>query len=894
MTNRLYRVNLSIASPSEIERTARQLTAIRERFLTTGNPAMYTPRPMILESWQRCRALDVNPGRRYAPLAIARETQLDHLREVNELLIRATRSAMSHLTDFLAGSGYVIVLSDAKGCLLDVIGDVAIRRRLARIDFVPGGDWSEAAAGTNAIGTALADGHIVQLMAAEHYCDGWQDLTCTAAPIHHPLTGEIIGVLDVTGDYRLIRPFLTNSLAAAALEAEQRMRALLTGTPDGKRQTLEKEFPTINRGTTQSFISGTSPLEVNAHNKTQWPHTGKDLPGIPSLNDIRAWLNVQERRAYDAERLAAASAAISASLDLGVALEKVAEQLAYVLQLESAAACLFNESDEGMSLHIWCKQSPLRSETLQVVETLLQQAEVVSLIRERGEPVIIDDVLSSTLLPGALIEQIGLRSIALLPLTTARGVIGFIAAPKYEYFHWLVDDVQLGLAFAAQSATAIENARLFDTLQQHNRHIEALNAMAQLLGTLLDPSQHLNLILERIAEIIGLDAGIVLLLDKSGDHLTLVAQYGRLEVVLPELGERPLRPLYELADQVAATGEALLINDLESDRHIMQESLRAANLCDLMVVPLATSSTILGVLVVGSHSPRRLTQEDFALFTTIGQQLGLALKNAQLLRAESEMEILREADRLKSGFLAAVSHDLRSPLTAIRASVESLLDRGGVGIQSARDQEHLLHNIASQASRLGRLVDQLLDLSRIEAGALLLDRDWTELPVLIADTIAKFEGLSSGCRVEQDLSPDLPLYYIDPDSLVQVLWNLLENAYKYAPPNSPIRVEAGWTGVDVLIGVADCGPGIPVGEREKIFQRFYRLDRGYKADMQGCGLGLAICRGIVEAHDGRIWVEDRPGGGSIFRFTLPLPTTTPISLEALEEHELYVVSTKEK
>jgi len=206
----------------------------------------------------------------------------------------------------------------------------------------------------------------------------------------------------------------------------------------------------------------------------------------------------------------------------------------------------------------------------------------------------------------------------------------------------------------------------------------------------------------------------------------------------------------------------------------------------------------------------------------------------------------------------------------------------------------LLHNIASQASRLGRLVDQLLDLSQIEAGVLSLDRDWTELPVLIAATIVKFEELSSGCQVEQDLSPDLPLYYIDPDSLVQVLWNLLENAYKYAPPNSPIRVEARWTGVDVLIGVADCGPGIPVGEREKIFQRFYRLDRGYRADMQGCGLGLAICRGIVEAHGGRIWVEDRLGGGSIFRFTLPLPTTTPISLEALEEHELYAMSTKEK
>ena len=180
-----------------------------------------------------------------------------------------------------------------------------------------------------------------------------------------------------------------------------------------------------------------------------------------------------------------------------------------------------------------------------------------------------------------------------------------------------------------------------------------------------------------------------------------------------------------------------------------------------MAVPLLAGKTILGVLLVGSHSPRGLTDEDLALFTTIGQQLGLTLKNAQLLRSATEMDALREADRLKSGFIAAVSHDLRSPLTAIRASVESLLDRRE--IQLAWEQDHLLHNIAGQTSRLGRLVDQLLDLSRIEASALPLDHEWIDLPVLIADTIAKFVGTSAACRVEQDLPADLPLLYVDPD-----------------------------------------------------------------------------------------------------------------------------------
>src|SRR2546423_3118578 len=345
MTSQLYRVNLSIASPAEIEHTARQLRAIREGFLTTGSLATHSPRSLILDSWQRCHAMNVNPSRRYARLAVAREAQRAHWREANELLIRATRSAMARLTDFLADSGYVIVLSDAKGCLLDVVGDTNIRRRLARIDFVPGGNWSEAAAGTNAIGTALADRHVVQLMAAEHYCDGWQDLTCTAAPIRHPFTGEVIGVLDVTGDYRLIRSFLTNSLAAAALEVQQEVRTLLTSTNGREPQT---KFQAVTVG----LLNGTKPLGVNINNEVQGHHTDENLLKFSTVGDMWSRLDLQERRTRDAELLAAAAGAVSASLDLQVTLEKVAEQAGHLLQFENAAVFLFAEPAEAMSPYI--------------------------------------------------------------------------------------------------------------------------------------------------------------------------------------------------------------------------------------------------------------------------------------------------------------------------------------------------------------------------------------------------------------------------------------------------------------------------------------------------------------------------------------------------------------
>src|SRR5713226_4720009 len=336
MTNQRDHMNLSISSPSEIERTAQQLRTIREKFLTTGNLAAIPtiPRPIILNSWQRCNTLHVNPGRRFAPLAIARETQLDHLREVNELLIRATRSVMSHLTDFLADSGYVIVLSDAKGCLLDVLGDAGIRRRLARIDFVPGGNWSEAAAGTNAIGTALADRHVVQLMAAEHYCDGWQDLTCTAAPIRHPFTGEVMGILDVTGDYRLIRTFLTSTLAEATLDASQQVQTLLT-TNDHASLNRTGYGPGLSPPSFASYRAGYGPgLSLLPSSAPARPLLPWSTSEIPSVDYIQAQLVLQQRRALDAERLAAASGAISASLDVSVALDKVAEQLAHILRLK--------------------------------------------------------------------------------------------------------------------------------------------------------------------------------------------------------------------------------------------------------------------------------------------------------------------------------------------------------------------------------------------------------------------------------------------------------------------------------------------------------------------------------------------------------------------------------
>lgn len=783
MTSAPIKHSWSIASPSEIERTARSLMELRDRFLAADVPDAQSARPLIARSWARCREMHVDAARRFAPLAFTRDAQLADLRNANEPLLRAALPVIDRLAEQLADSGYVVVLADARGCIMHLAGDRDVQRRLARIDFVPGGDWSEAAAGTNAIGTAVADRRTVQLMAAEHFCDGWTNLTCTAAPIRDPVSGRIIGILDTTGDYRLIRAHLTNVLGLCALEIVERLRTM-TGTDRRRLQT--------------------NPLR---------PVTGSPQPATSP-----------EGGSYsDSVLLTLAGGAVTASLDVDVTLRSVAEQAASLLRAPCTAVCLFNPGDAVPSRfsRVWLKVSADIPRT--ALLDLLETCDAVPLLRERGESIIADDI--ETL--GSFGASTTIRSIALLPLPTPRGIIGFVAAARPTVSVWNFVDLRRGFALMSQAATAMENALLFESLREHNRHVEAINAVAQLLGALIEPAQHLEDIVRSIAGVMGCEAG------------TLYLEGGKRTDASP------------FATQVMRSGSSLVRRDPASD---------------VVAVPLKDGAATVGVLELRSRRGRSLDDADIATLEAISQQLSMSLKNARLQRDSREVDILRRSDRLKSEFLATVSHDLRSPLTAIRASIDGLLDRP-MRVPTAEDG--FLHTIATQANRLTRLVDQLLDVSQIEAGGLRLDREWNELPALLVDAVDGIAALYGSQRIERAVPSDPPLLFVDQDRFIQVLYNLLDNARKHAPSAAPVRIEASWTAQTMTIGVADRGPGVNALEREHIFKRFYRGEVP-KNELQSVGLGLAICRGIVEAHGGTIWIEDRPGGGSVFRFTIPL------------------------
>jgi two-component system sensor histidine kinase KdpD len=265
--------------------------------------------------------------------------------------------------------------------------------------------------------------------------------------------------------------------------------------------------------------------------------------------------------------------------------------------------------------------------------------------------------------------------------------------------------------------------------------------------------------------------------------------------------------------------------------------------------------------------------EQLHLLETFANQMALALERARLAEETQEAHVQAEAERMRNAVLSSVSHDLRTPLATIIGATSGLLKADGPSDPKVRRE--LIFSVRDEAGRLDRLLKNLLDMTRLEAGSMQLRKDWQALDEVVGTALARVESRVGSHRITTNLPPSLPLVRIDGVLIEQVLVNLLENAAKYAPADTMIELTATARNDAILVEVADRGPGIPPGEETRIFDKFYRIDPEREG---GVGLGLTICRGIIEAHGGRIWVDARPGGGSIFRFTLMLEREQPAVL----------------
>ena len=251
-------------------------------------------------------------------------------------------------------------------------------------------------------------------------------------------------------------------------------------------------------------------------------------------------------------------------------------------------------------------------------------------------------------------------------------------------------------------------------------------------------------------------------------------------------------------------------------------------------------------------------------------------KRAEEALRESEArrtEALRQSDALKSALLSSVSHELRTPLTTIKASVSSLLGQGAEGTAAVR--EEFLQGIDSEIDYLTRLVENLLDMSRIEAGTLVPHFEWHPFEELLEGAVRRMANVLEPHPLEVKIDPELPLIFVDAVEIQLVLVNLLDNAAKYSPESSPVRIETTLGKQQIEIRVIDRGEGIPQQDAERIFERFYRVRVPRENSIRGTGLGLSICKGIVEAHGGRIWVEPIEGVGAAIVFSIPLQELPP-------------------
>jgi two-component system sensor histidine kinase KdpD len=289
-----------------------------------------------------------------------------------------------------------------------------------------------------------------------------------------------------------------------------------------------------------------------------------------------------------------------------------------------------------------------------------------------------------------------------------------------------------------------------------------------------------------------------------------------------------------------------------------------------LYLPLRTPQGKIGTLAIYPSQPRRLLSPDqMHLLETFANQSALAIERARLTAETEDARLQIETERLRNSLLSSVSHDLRTPLASITGAASSLLQRDHNLDARGRELAQIAYE---EAERLNRLVGNLLEMTRLESGSVKVEKEWQPLEEVVGTTLLRLDGLFSDHPLKANLPDDLSLVPIDGVLIEQVLVNLIENAVKYTPADTTIDLSAWSENREVMVEVADRGPGLPAGAEERIFDKFYRVR---PTTASGVGLGLAICRAVIEAHGGRIWAENRAGGGAVFRFTIPLDGEPP-------------------
>ena len=519
---------------------------------------------------------------------------------------------------------------------------------------------------------------------------------------------------------------------------------------------------------------------------------------------------------------------------------------------------------------------------------------------DHRQPILLNDVdsESSKYLPSYTHTGIQLEdgsfaqppaSMIYLPLIAQERVLGVLSIQSFKRNAYTEQHLMLLENLAAYTTIALDNAHAYMVINEQEHSVReraaelvTINRITQALATQLDTEGLIQLVGDQIRELFRAPIAYVALFDRSTMMLHFPYTYGE---------DAPSRPFGQgLTSQIIRSSQPLLINeDMEGNRARLGVEHIGRKTASYLGVPIPSGGQVIGVISVQSTDQEgRFTEADQRLLSTIASAVGVAFHNAKLFEeARQARAAAEEADAAKSSFLSTVSHELRTPLTSvlgfakiIRRRLEErlfpLIPEDDRRVQQAKIQVlENLNVVVSEGERLTKLIDDVLDLAKIEAGKF----TWNIASVSIGEVIERAVSATASLfeakklRLVRDVEPDLPNINGDQDRLIQVVINLISNAVKFTDAGS-IVCSAHLEDAKVVVSVKDSGIGISPADQPKVFERFKQVGDTLTDKPKGTGLGLPICKEIVEYHGGTIWVDSIPGQGSTFSFTLPVPEKT--------------------
>ena len=479
-------------------------------------------------------------------------------------------------------------------------------------------------------------------------------------------------------------------------------------------------------------------------------------------------------------------------------------------------------------------------------------------------------------------KRFGNRTTLATPLLRGGIPIGAISIRRMEVRPFSDKQIELLKTFADEAVIAIENVRLFQELQMRTheltRSVEELKALGEVgcaVSSTLDLERVLASIVSHAVQLSGANTGAIYEYDEATQEFHLRASRGMEEELVEALRAAPIRLGEGTTGRAAAIRSPVQVADILDERQYAVTRIRSMlarlGYRSVLAVPLLLEQRIMGGLTVWRRESGNFEPEVVNLLQTFATQSVLAIQNARLFREiEEKSRQLEVASRHKSEFLANMSHELRTPLNAIIGFSEVLVERM-FGELNEKQNEYI-DDILSSGRHLLSLINDILDLSKIEAGRMELELTNFDLPLAIenAVTLVRERATRLGIKFGRVIGDGLGEFVGDERKIKQVLLNLLSNAVKFTPEGGTIEIKAVPGDGLVKISVTDTGIGIAPEDQGAIFEEFRQVGGDYAKKLEGTGLGLTLTKKFVEMHGGRIWVESEVGKGSTFTFTLPI------------------------